>query len=119
MRIVFDQGTPAPLRHHLREHEVVTAFELGWERLSNGELLAASESAGFEAMISTDQNLAYQQNLTGRKIAVIVLDTTNWPRIEQHTALVIAAIETLVRVKGIVQLLPALIETPELFQIKR
>jgi hypothetical protein len=60
MKILFDHGTPAPLRHEMTGHEVRTAYEMGWARLSNGELLEAAESA-FEGFITTDQNLGYQQ----------------------------------------------------------
>jgi hypothetical protein len=63
MKILFDQGTPAPLRHELVGHEVVTSFELGWSDLVNGELLAPA-AGQFDLFITTDQNLQYQQNLT-------------------------------------------------------
>lgn len=80
MRILFDQGTPLPLRDHLTSHTVITAFELGWSNLKNGELLAAAETS-FDLFITTDQQLRYQQNLSGRKLAILVLLTTNWPRL--------------------------------------
>src|SRR5437868_11358505 len=95
MRLLFDQGTPVPLRNHLSNHAVETAYEKGWSNLKNGELLTRAEADGFDALITTDQNLRYQQNLTGRKISVIVLLTTNWPRIKNHTALVVQAIDNL------------------------
>jgi hypothetical protein len=82
VRIIFDQGTPVPLRQSLTDHDVATAFDLGWSRLGNGELLTAAENAGFEVLITTDLNLKYQQNLKARRIAVIVLSTPSWPRIE-------------------------------------
>ena len=81
MRVLFDQGTPAPLRHALVGHSVDTAFELGWGTLQNGALIAAAESSGFDVLLTTDKNLKYQQNLAGRRVAVIVLSTTSWPRI--------------------------------------
>lgn len=68
MRVLFDQGTPAPLRHGLPLHSVETAFERGWSALRNGDLLQAAENAGFDVMITTDQNLQYQQNLTERRM---------------------------------------------------
>ena len=68
MRILFDQGTPVPLRPFLKGHTVRTAAEEEWERLTNGELLTAAEAAGFELFVTTDKNLRYQQNLAGRKI---------------------------------------------------
>lgn len=73
MKILFDQGTPVPLRRQLPEHDVATAFEQGWSALSNGSLLDTAEHAGFELLITTDSNLQYQQNLTERRIAIIVL----------------------------------------------
>ena len=76
-------------------HIVETAYEKGWSTLKNGELLARAEAGGFDALITTDQNLRHQQNLTARKIGVIVLLTTNWPRIRNHTNLVVQAIDNL------------------------
>ena len=93
MKILFDQGTPAPLREFLSKHEVLTAFELGWSTLKNGELLAAAESEGFEVFVTTDTNLGYQQNLANRKIAIIVLKTTSWPRIKLSAAKIVNAID--------------------------
>ena len=81
MRILFDQGVPAPLRDHLPGHEVQTAFELGWSELSNGELLALAEPK-FDVLVTTDRNLQHQQNLDGRRIAILVLPTTSWPRLQ-------------------------------------
>jgi predicted nuclease of predicted toxin-antitoxin system len=81
MKLLFDQGTPVPLRNHLPQHAVETAYERGWGGLTNGELLARAEAEGFDALITTDQSLRYQQNLADRKIGVVVLMTTSWPRI--------------------------------------
>lgn len=83
MRILFDQGTPAPLRRALAGHEVSTAFELGWSNLENGDLLRAAE-ARFEVFVTTDQNLRHQQNLSGRQLAILVLPTTNWLELQRH-----------------------------------
>jgi len=93
MKILFDQGTPVPLRRHLPRHDVATAAEMDWSQLTNGELLAAATEAGFEVLVTTDQNLRYQQNLTDRKIAVVVLMTASWPRISKQADKVTAAIE--------------------------
>lgn len=72
MRILFDQGTPVPLRRHLPEHEVATAAEMDWSQLTNGELLAAATAGGFAVLVTTDQNLRYQQNLENRTMAIVV-----------------------------------------------
>lgn len=94
MRVLFDQGTPAPLRGHLK-HDVATVIDLGWSTLSNGELLARAEAAGFEVLVTTDQNLKYQQYLARRRIAIAVLTKASWPRIERDLAKVCSAIDTL------------------------
>ena len=82
MKILFDQGTPVPLRKHLTKHSVDTTFEQGWSDLKNGELLDKAEKSRYQLLITTDQNLRYQQNLTGRQLAIIVLMSTSWPRIQ-------------------------------------
>jgi len=77
MRVLFDQGTPAPLREHLPGHQVSTAFEMGWSRLKNGELLAAAD----------------RDYLTGRKTAILVLATTSWPKLRSGIAEIVAALD--------------------------
>jgi hypothetical protein len=94
MRILFDQGTPVPLRRFLTGHRVDTAFERGWHELENGELLAAAESE-FDALITTDQNLQHQQNLSQTRLAILVLPITSWPTIEQHVTEIAAAVASL------------------------
>jgi hypothetical protein len=92
MKVLFDQGTPSPLRSALHGHDVRTAFECGWAALENGALLSAAETDGFDVLVKTDQNLRYQQNLTQRRIAIVVLMSANWPRIRAHSHLVFDAI---------------------------
>jgi len=94
VRILFDQGTPVPLRAALEKHIVVTAYEGGWGTLTNGELLAVAE-ASFDALVTTDQSLQYQQKVTGRKLAIVVLSTTSWPRIQQALSAVVEAVDAL------------------------
>ena len=96
MRVLFDQGTPVPLRNHLPHHTIRTAFELGWSGLMNGELLTRAEAEGFEALVTTDRNLKYQQNLSDRRIAIVVLSTTSWPRIRASVSAVLRAIDSAV-----------------------
>jgi hypothetical protein len=77
MRVLFDQGTPVPLRRYLSHHSVATVFEKGWSTLQNGDLLRAAEQEAFDILITTDQNLKYQQNLATLRIAIVVLMTTS------------------------------------------
>ena len=81
MRILFDQGTPAPLRRWLSAHTVSTAYEQGWSTVTNGDLICLAEQQGCDLLITTDTNLRYQQKLQSRTIAILVLSTTSWPRI--------------------------------------
>ncbi len=92
MLVLFDQGTPAPMRQFLRHHTIATAFERGWSTLKNGELLSAAEAAGYAVFVTTDTNLKHQQNLGVRRIAV-VLTTTSWPRIRSAAEQIAAAID--------------------------
>ena len=94
MRILFDQGTPVPLRKFLITHQVETVFERGWSTSKNGELSAKSEEEGFEVFVTTDKNLSKQQNLSGRKMAIVVLSSTSWPRIQATVVPIQQAIET-------------------------
>jgi len=72
MLILFDNGTPAPL--------------------TNGELIATAETAGFEVLLTTDKNMRYQQNLTGRKIAFVVIGNQQWPTLRRYVDMVVAAV---------------------------
>ncbi len=92
MRVLFDQATPVPIRPFLTGHAVSTAAHEGWDKLQNGDLLNAAEAAGFEVFLTTDKNIRYQQNLTGRKIAIVVLGQGRWSLIKPHVAQVVAAV---------------------------
>lgn len=94
MRVLFDQGTPAPPRQSLPQSEVSTVYEQGWSELTNGELLDAAEREGYEILVTTDSNLRHQQNLAVRRLAVVVLLSTSWPRIQQAIPSVIDAIRS-------------------------
>ena len=92
MLILFDNGTPAPLRYALTDHVVVEAFERGWDRLLNGELIAAAEAAGFDVLLTTDKNIRYQQNLEARKIAFVVIGNQQWPALRRYVERVVSAV---------------------------
>ena len=96
MRVLFDQATPLPIRAHLDQHVVSTAFAQGWDTLKNGELLTAAEQAGFDVLLTTDKNLRYQQNLTDRKISIVVLGVQQWPQLRPHVQRVVAVVNAAV-----------------------
>ena len=58
-----------------------TLAEKGWSEMDNGELPGLAERDGYEILVTTDQSLRYQQNLEGRRIGIVVLLSTNWPKI--------------------------------------
>ncbi|HEY7391524.1 MAG TPA: hypothetical protein VH640_23615 [Bryobacteraceae bacterium] len=93
MRILFDQGTPSGIVRSLAGHEVTEAIARGWDTLSNGELLAQAESAGFELLLTTDKRIRYQQNLKGRKIAIVVLGNSAWRVVRKYLERVTAAVD--------------------------
>ena len=93
MKILFDHGTPAPLRRELHGHAVDTAKERGWDRLGNGDLLDVANSEGYELLVTTDQSMRFQQNLADRLLSVIVLLSTTWPYPLEGTEAIRTAIE--------------------------
>lgn len=94
MNILFDHGTPRGLIRELPGHTVTTAKARGWERCSNGDLLRAAEDSGFEVFLTTDQRIRYQQNLVGRKIALVVLTgTTKWSQVRLNIARIAGAVD--------------------------
>ncbi len=93
MLILFDHGTPAPLRLFLTDHTVKKAKDLGWDTLSNGELLKAAEEAAFEVFLTTDKNIRFQQNLAERVIAIVVLGNPRWPVVQRYVDRVVAAVD--------------------------
>ncbi len=92
MRVLLDADVPAALRHRLPGHEATTAKRMGWGLLKNGELLTAAETSGFDVFVTGDKNLSYQQNLEGRKLALIVLSSTNWKTLRTDTSSILAAV---------------------------
>ena len=92
MRVLFDQGVPRGLTASLRGHEVTEARKLGWERISNGELLKLADGAGFDLLLTTDKNVRYQQNLADRSISIVVLGNSPWWLVRQHLDGTVAAV---------------------------
>jgi hypothetical protein len=92
MRVLFDNGTPRGVAAALTDHIVEEARAHGWDTLRNGELLDAAEAAAFDVFVTTDRNLRYQQNLAGRKIAIIVLGSGRWRLIRNRLPVIAAAV---------------------------
>ena len=92
MLILFDHVTPKGIARALVGHTVTRAKDRGWDTLSNGDLLAAAEAAGFDVVITADKNMRYQQNLAGRRIALVVLGTPQWPVVKLHLEKIAAAV---------------------------
>jgi hypothetical protein len=93
MKILLDESTPQKLRLLIDDgHTVITTWFQGWSGLKNGALLSAAEEAGFELFITADQEISYQQNLTDRKMAVLVLSTNNWGLVRAHIPEIMDAI---------------------------
>ena len=90
-RILLDQNAPLGLRQILTGYDVKTAYDLGWHAIANGQLLSAAEAAGFAVMLTSDQNIAHQQNLSGRRIALVVLLTNHWLTVKSRAAAVLKA----------------------------
>ena len=93
MKVLFDNGTPKPIAKSLIGHDVSFARQIGWHELTNGELIRQAENAGYDVLLTTDKNIRYQQNLTSRKIALVVLGNSRWPTVERHLVKIVAAVE--------------------------
>jgi len=93
VKILFDANTPAPLARFLQGHEVVRADELGWQGLENGALLDAAEQAGFDLLLTCDQNVRYQQNFASRKLALVILSSNHWPTLRRIAARIATAVD--------------------------
>ena len=92
MKILLDENMPHQLRGHLPNHDVSTAVYVGFGGFTNGELLQAAEAAGFEVLLTGDLSLEYQQNLTGRKIAIVSLSANSWRIVRHHLPTISEAI---------------------------
>jgi hypothetical protein len=92
MRVLFDNGTPRGVAAALSGHIVEEVRSHGWDALRNGELLGAAEAAGFDVLLTTDRNIRYQQNLTERRLAIVVLSKARWRLIKRRLTEIAAAV---------------------------
>jgi predicted nuclease of predicted toxin-antitoxin system len=93
VKVLLDENLDHRLRNHLGKHEVFTASYKGWDGLKNGKLLETAESDGIDVLVTGDQTLSYEQNLTGRKLAIIALSAIEWRIIKNHLARIVAAVD--------------------------
>ena len=93
MRVLFDHNIPKGLASFLKGHEVTLAVQMGWQSISNGELLAQTEAAGFEVMLTADKNIRYQQNLTNRRIAIVLITNPTWRELLPFVDRVVSGID--------------------------
>ena len=94
MLILFDHSTPRGIARSLHPHTIKEARAQGWHTLSNGDLLKAAEEAGFDVLLTADKNLRYQQNLQGRKLAIVVLSNNRWSLVRRVLEQIAAAVTT-------------------------
>jgi uncharacterized protein DUF5615 len=93
VKILFDANTPAPLARFLRGHDVVRVDELGWQGLENGDLLNAAQGSGFDLLLTCDQGIPYEQNLSTRKISLVILSSNHWPTLRRVAAKIATAVD--------------------------
>jgi predicted nuclease of predicted toxin-antitoxin system len=91
MKLILDENLPHRLRREFPGHEVITVAYMEWSGSKNGELKLA-ESNGFNVLLTADRNLAYQQNLQGRVIALVCLTALDWELIKPHLEEIVAAV---------------------------
>jgi hypothetical protein len=91
--ILFDNNVPRGLARALSAHTVVESRERGWHLFKNGELLKAAEDAAFDVFVTSDKSIKYQQNLTERKLAIVVLSQGRWKLVRQRLDAIAAAVD--------------------------
>lgn len=92
MKVLPEENLDHSLRTLLGPYEVVTVAFMGWAGLKNGELLRAAEEAGIDVLVTGDQTLSYEQNLTGRSLAIVALSAIQLPLIRKNLPVIIAAL---------------------------
>ena len=93
MKVLLDENLDHALRKLLGPHEVVTVTYMGWMGVQNGALLRVAEESGFDVLLTGDRTLSYEQNLTGRRLAIVALSAIQLPILRENLAKIIAAID--------------------------
>jgi len=92
MRVLFDHNIPSGTARALIDHEVAEAVQRGWERISNGLLISNAEEAGFDVLLTADKRIRYQQNLKGRRLALVVVSNPTWRILQKYVDRITAAV---------------------------
>jgi predicted nuclease of predicted toxin-antitoxin system len=95
VRLLLDESLPVALKGLLPNHDARTVRDMGWRGISNGKLLALAEENEFEALITCDKNLHYQQNMTGRRIAIVVLSSSQWQTVRAASPPILEALNSI------------------------
>ncbi len=95
MKVLLDQNLDHRLRAHLVSHQVFTAVYKGWEELENGKLLDAADEDGFDVFLTGDKSLFQEQNLTGRRLAIVALSAVEWRIIKDYLHRIVTAVTAL------------------------
>lgn len=93
MKVLLDENLDHRLRHHLGSHEVFTSSFMGWSGLKNGMLLSAAEQAGFDLLLTGDRSLYQEQNLKGRRLAIVAMSSVEWKIRSRHLNRILATVE--------------------------
>ncbi len=91
--MLLDENVPHQLRPFLQQHEAITALYAGFAGLKNGALLQAATEAGFQVLVTADKTIQNEQNLSGRKIALISLSANSWRLLRHHTEVIARAVD--------------------------
>jgi hypothetical protein len=92
VKVLLDENLDRRLRKHLGFHDVFTVNFQGWNGLKNGKLLVAAEGDGFEVLVTGDQTLFYEQNLTERRLAVVALSSIEWRMVKDYLPQILHAV---------------------------
>ena len=93
MKVLLDENLDHALRNLLGQHEVVTVTHMGWAGFQNGDLLRAAEDNGMDVLLTGDQTLNFEQNLTGRRLAIVALSAIQLPIIKENLPKIVAALD--------------------------
>src|SRR5438270_56796 len=93
MRVLLDESAPAQLRAFLAHHETFTAIYAGFGGFKNGALLKAAEDAAFDVLVTADKTIQFEQNLAGRKLALICLSANSWKIIQPKVDRIVGAVD--------------------------